>query len=540
MKHDSLSKMKLSIRKRLKLSPAFGSIWSRTILPARLRRRAYKSLGLFSKAQDRPALRMYEDRRILIASSILGNVDISNLDICLGIRLKKHGASVAFLICEGSLSACSLCEKERFLGDREFARKGPGHTCTYCLGYFNAYIHNHFPVFTYAHASETGKTDIESWIHKFLKGEEICFHGVHISEHVRSGLIRFYGKVIETSQVPISVVRRFAEAACQTVLRMESILETYSPEVIVVNHGLYVPQGVIVATAHVHGIRVVTWHKGYRRHTLLLSHGDTYHRQLIEEANATWESYELSAHDRIWLKNYMTSRRTGTQDWISFAHKGAESKSSVFSDVQGSQIVSVLTNVDWDAQAHFNANTYSDMQSWLRDIGRCAAKLPGTRFVVRIHPAEVTGRRIAATTSSDVLRETARRCTNLSIIEADESISTYQLLEASDLVVVYATKTAVEAAYLGKPVLICGESCLRGKKVGRDLQRGEDLPTVVQDMLDNPTPPCRERAERYAFHLFKRRMIEWELLTVSEASDGEKAIMDGIAIGTPFHAAPDH
>jgi hypothetical protein len=111
---------------------------------------------------------MYEDRRILIASSILGNVDISNLDICLGIRLKKHGASVAFLICEGSLSACSLCEKERFLGDREFARKGPGHTCTYCLGYFNAYIHNHFPVFTYAHASETGKTDIESWIHKFL------------------------------------------------------------------------------------------------------------------------------------------------------------------------------------------------------------------------------------------------------------------------------------------------------------------------------------------------------------------------------------
>jgi hypothetical protein len=196
--------------------------------------------------------------------------------------------------------------------------------------------------------------------------------------------------------------------------------------------------------------------------------------------------------------------------------------------------------VDWDAQAHFNANTYSDMQSWLRDIGRCAVKLPGTRFVVRIHPAEVTGRRIAATTSSDVLRETARRCTNLSIIEADESISTYQLLEASDLVVVYATKTAVEAAYLGKPVLICGESCLRGKKVGRDLQRGEDLPTVVQDMLDNPTPPCRERAERYAFHLFKRRMIEWELLTVSEASDGEKAIMDGIAIGTPFHAAPDH
>lgn len=532
--------MKFSIRKRLKLLPAFGSIWSRTVLPVRLRGRAHKALGLFSMAQDRPGSSSYGHKRILIASSTLGNIDISSLDICLGIRLQKQGASVAFLICEGRLSACSLCESERFLSVGEFAQKGPGHTCSYCSGSFNDYIRHHFQVLTYAHVREAEKADMEGWIQGFLQGEEVSFHGVPISEHVRSGMIRFYGKVVEPSQVPTSVVRRFAEAACQTVLRVESILETYSPEVIVVNHGLYVPQGVIVATAHVHGVRVVTWHKGYRRHTLLLSHGDTYHRQLIEEPNATWENHALSAHDRAWLENYMTSRRTGTQDWVSFVHRGAESKSHMFSGDQDGPLVSVLTNVDWDAQAHFKANTYSDMQSWLRDIGRCAENLPSTRFVVRIHPAEVTGRRIAATTSADVLRETAHRCANLSIIEADEPISTYQLLEASDLVVVYATKTAVEAAYLGRPVLICGESCLRGKKVARDLQRGEDLPTVVKEMLENRTPPCKERAERYAFHLFRRRMIEWELLTSSEASDGEKAILDGIAIGTPFHAASDH
>jgi hypothetical protein len=236
----------------------------------------------------------------------------------------------------------------------------------------------------------------------------------------------------------------------------------------------------------------------------------------------------------------MTSRRTGTQDWVSFVHKGAESKSLVFTGSQDGPLVSVLTNVEWDAQAHFKANTYTDMQSWLRDIARCAEKLPGTRFVVRIHPAEVTGRRIAASTSAEVLRDTAHRCGNLSIIEADETMSTYQLLEASDLVVVYATKTAVEAAYLGRPVLICGESCLRGKKIGRDLQRGEDLPSVVQDMLEHRTLPCPERAERYAFHLFKRRMIEWELLTTSDTSLGERTILDGIANGTPFHADPDH
>jgi hypothetical protein len=454
--------------------------------------------------------------------------------------MQRHGASVAFLICEGSLSACSLCESERFLSSSEFAAKGPGHTCAFCVGSFNTYIRNHFQVLSYAHSTEAEKADIESWIKGLLDGKESCFHGVPISEHIRSGLIRFYGKVIDPSRVPSSIVRRFAEAACQTVLRVESILESYSPDVIVVNHGLYVPQGVIVATANAHGIRVVTWHKGYRRHTLLLSHGDTYHRQLIEEPNDTWENLALCANDRVWLENYMRSRRTGTQDWVSFVHRGAESKSPIFPDNHDGPLVSVLTNVDWDAQAHFNANTYTDMQSWLLDIGRCAEKLPNSRFVVRVHPAEVTGRRIAATTSADVLRETAKRCKNLSIIEANEPISTYQLLEASDLVVVYATKTAVEAAFLGKPVLICGESCLRGKKLGHDLERGEDLPTVVRNMLANPTPPNRDRAERYAFHLFRRRMIEWELLTGSEACDGERSILDGISMGTPFHAVSDN
>lgn len=532
--------MNYSIKKRIKLLPGFGSVWSRTVLPLRLRWRAKKVQFLFADAWTRPAASRYSNKRILIASSTIGNIDISSLDICLGIRLQKYGGSVAFLICDGSLSACSLCECERFLGDRQFAQRGPGHICSICSGSLNAYIRAHFRTFTYPNVCEDDEVHIEDWITRFLSGNESKFHGVLLSEHIRSGLIRFYGKVVEPNQLPSSVVRRFAKAACQTVLGMEHILEAYSPDVIVVNHGLYVPQGVVVATANTHGVRVVTWHKGYRRHTLLLSHSDTYHRQLIEEPNTIWENNSLSSYDRVWLEDYMRSRRTGSQDWVSFVHRGAESKSPLFSSAPGSLLVSVLTNVEWDAQAHFKANTYTSMKEWLRDIGRCVEQLPSIKFVVRIHPAEVTGRRIAATTSADVIREIAERCSNLSIIEAHNPVSTYQLLEASDLVVVYATKTAVEAAYLGKPVLICGESCLRGKSIGRDLQRGEDLASVLQFMLQKPTPHCLDRAKRYAFHLFRRRMIEWELLTGSAGSNGEKAILDGIALGSPFHAETHH
>jgi hypothetical protein len=514
-------------------------LWSRAVLPVRLRRRARQSLQLFKTAEERPSLADYSGSRVLIASSTLGNVDIASLDICLGIRLQKQGARVSFLVCDGGLSACSLCEKERFIGTIEFARTGPGHTCGYCRGTLQHYIRDFFQVFTYAKLDPEQLFTGGPWLHRFLQGKEDEFRGVPVREHVRSGLIRFYGRVIDFADVPSEIIRRFAEAACQTVLQVEAILKEFSPDVVVVNHGLYVPQGVIVATARAHGVRVVTWHKGYRRNTLLLSHSDTYHRQLIEEENTIWDYRDLGDREVNWLTSYMKARRTGGQDWISFAHQGAESRAFKLPHDRHGPLVAVLTNVDWDAQAHFSANTYPDMHSWLQDVLRCVAQLPEINFVVRVHPAEVTGRRLATTSSADVLREGAKRFPNLFIIEANDPMSTYQLIESSDLVVVYATKTAVEAAYLGKRVLICGESCLRGKGVGRDFSQGEDLPKVVEEMVMTPAPDCRKRAAQYAFHLFGRRMIEWELLSGSQGGKGEKAILDGIVLGEPFHAISD-
>ena len=53
------------------------------------------------------------------------------------------------------------------------------------------------------------------------------------------------------------------------------------PTQIILNHGLYVPQGIILETAKKHNIPVSTWHLGYRKN-IVIAHDDTYHKTLIK------------------------------------------------------------------------------------------------------------------------------------------------------------------------------------------------------------------------------------------------------------------
>jgi len=132
------------------------------------------------------------------------------------------------------------------------------------------------------------------------------------------------------------------------------------------------------------------------------------------------------------------------------------------------------------------------------------------QLAIRVHPAEVTGslpsrQPIAA----EIEAEFPTLPRNVALVRPDEEISTYALADASDAVIIYATKTGIELAARGIPVIVAGESWLRGKEIGFDC----DDAAAYERML--ATLPFRRRldAERtaraqiYAYHFFFRRMI---------------------------------
>ena len=111
------------------------------------------------------------------------------------------------------------------------------------------------------------------------------------------------------------------------------------------------------------------------------------------------------------------------------------------------------------------------MEEWIAELIEIAKSFEGkANFIFRCHPAEVTGRRISRFPTSRFILDRISSSKNIYVINADDKISTYDLIDYCDAGIIYASKVGVEIACSGKELIICGESCLRNKDIGREVK----------------------------------------------------------------------
>jgi hypothetical protein len=324
------------------------------------------------------------------------------------------------------------------------------------------------------------------------------------------------------------------------------------------NHGIYVPQGVIAETARRLGVRVVTWHPAYRRGCFIFNHDETYHHGLMNEPVSSWEGMQWDERHREQIEQYLKSRWVGRNDWVRFQREPEFDIEAIKRETGidfSRPTVGLLTNVVWDAQLHYKANAFPGMLDWLTKTIAYFERRPDIQLLIRVHPAELTGtlpsRQPAVT---EIHRVFPRLPNNVFIIPPESRLSTYVAMSQCNAVLIYGTKTGVELAASGMPVIVAGEAWIRGKGVTIDAKSETDYFGLLDTLplparLDEPT---RERALKYAYHFFFRRMIPLDCVQerkgwppfkvrISGLDDlalgkslGLDIICEGILSGTPF------
>jgi hypothetical protein len=291
----------------------------------------------------------------------------------------------------------------------------------------------------------------------------------------------------------------------------------------VAQHGIYVPQGLLGEVARQEGVRVVNWNVAYRKRRFLFSHGDTYHRTMTSEPTATWEHLALTPELERELLEYLRSRWYGTRDWIWFHERPVADLGEIERRLGidfTRPCIGMLTNVMWDAQIHYPASAFPGMLDWAVQTIAYFARRPDLQLVIRVHPAEIRG----TLPSRQPLVEEIRKAfpvlpPNVFVIPPEANISTYALMLRCDSVVIFGTKTGVELAAEGIPVLVAGEAWIRGKGISMDASSAQDFYRLLDTLplgkrLDAETV---RRARAYAYHFFFRRMIPLEF---TEPTDG--------------------
>lgn len=495
--------------------------------------------------------------RVLIATSMGGYQQGALLESVLAVALTLRDAKVEILLCDEFLPACQLTKiggnpVEQFLNSPKQAR------CGKCFAYgkelfspLGLTVHRFSSFVTYEQSLEVKKIAAEISIDDI---DNYQWNGLAIGEHAKAGALRYYASGNLSSEPHAEpVLRRYLESALLTAMVTSSLLEIKTYDVVCFNHGIYVPQGIIGEVCRQKNVAVVNWNPSYRKSTFIFSHGDSYHHTMITEPVEVWENINLTESVEKKTMDYLKSRWHGTEDWIWFHEKPESSLNKIASEIGvdfSRPVIGLLTNVMWDAQLHYRSNAFKDMLDWvIRTINYFAAR-PDLQLLIRVHPAEIRG---VVPSRQPIVREIQKLFpqlpSNIFVIPPESQVSTYAAMQECDSVLIYNTKTGIEISSLGIPVIVAGEAWIRNKGFSLDATSPAEYFQILDrlPLKKRMDEVALERARKYAYHFFFRRMIQLsffeEQLKVSIQSmeellpghsKGLDIICDGILNGAPF------
>lgn len=427
--------------------------------------------------------------KILIASNIGENLNTLGFDVVLGKALKSRGHEVSISICEGGFDACMYGEISKFRNPETFINRGMKDFCKSCTA--------------------TGKRALRiAGLNRIPVSNSGEANSSELREAGLAGAYRFLaiGQESELRNFD-KVVKRFIAAAKQFANSFSEIFEKEF-DVIICHHGIYVPQGVVSKLCGSPTTKLVTWVQSYRQNTFIFSWDDTYHKTLLRDEIPL---SQLSAAQKHQIKSYLDSREAGTNDWISFSPTLGRNRNNLRLD-KATPIFALFTNVAWDAQLHYESRLFTNMHEWVLETVEWFATRRDIQLIIRVHPAEVSGRIKSRDPISQFLMANFPKLPgNITLVDAHEKISSYEIMERADFGIIFATKAGIELATKGKPVVVAGEAWLKNKGIAIEPttknEYFETLAKLARNEINLPEN-YEEKALRFAYYYFFERMIE--------------------------------
>jgi hypothetical protein len=396
----------------------------------------------------------------------------------------------------------------------------------------------------------------------FENFREFVYEGIRIGEEAFASILRvtFMGEVQDT-HINRSLVQRFIVSGILTAIGYEKAMMEIAPDRIVCIHGIYQTHGLAVKVANKLGIPViVVGGGGIRKDTVVVCHNETYHHQLVNESNEVWEQFNVSKEEKDKTINYALKKRSSGNgaDYLSYHPNPIENSDALYNYCKINRerkIVSLYTNVIWDAQILYEGNVFQDIFDWLFLSIEELGKNENIWVVIRIHPAESKG---GLPTRQPMLSEIYKRFPvlpdNIRIIPPESDLSSYTLVEESAVNIIYGTKMGLEIGLMKRPLLICGETFSRNKGYGIDITNKAQylkILTRVHDYNFELDSDLRfEKALNYAHFFYFRKMMDMpfdssrstDKLTINSLQDlfpGKNETVDVICNGilnlSPFY-----
>ena len=490
-----------------------------------------------------------KDETILISTTTGGHLVSSHFDTILASALIKNGKNVEFLLCDAILEGCQQ-STSHFIPENIFKKDGAKSLCESCY---------HSGLLVYEkmgikinklgdHISSDERKDIDNILEELSYTELLEYkdNEINLTEDALSGALRYYAVgTLDNEPYKEEVLRKYLKSAIITKIAFKNLIKKKNFSTVVLNHGIYVPQGTISKTAKLNNINVVCYQPSYKTNCFTLSHDTTYHLTMMDEPVSYWENIEWNENLDERLKKYLFSRRHGKNDWEYYFRKpefNVHEKFKAYGLNINKPIVGMLTNIIWDALLTYPNNIFDNMLEWIFKTIDYFKTRPDLQLAIRVHPAEVNSDRVSKQKVLDEIKKKYNEIPkNIIVIDSNDNLSTYSFADICDSIIIYSTKMGMEFSPLGIPVICAGESYVKNKGITFDPKNQSEYMNILKNlpMKNKLSAEKVLRAKKYAYHFFFRRSIPissithkphaWPPFTLDKY--GFKKILDGKDLG---------
>jgi Capsule polysaccharide biosynthesis protein len=414
-------------------------------------------------------------------------------DAVLARSLAQRGAEVQFLTCGGGLEVC----------DRANTYEAPPMPCVSCARYVGESLDAHgFVVrrLVDRYPSSEAWPELDELSRSQLRDVEI--DGLALGRLVDIP-VKWFLCAGELRDDPLAglTTRAFLRSARRIAAAIDDALDSWTPDTVVMLNGLFLFEAVMWAVCRRRGIDVVTYERAFRQETLVFSRD--LPAGFYDFGDTAWSANdrELRAEENIELDEYLDARRRGD----AFDQYWSNAEWDVDTRPAGSRLAVAFTNITWDTAVLDRDCAFADIRSWIDSLVREFSLMPEHQLIVRVHPSEV---RLPMKATRDSLQTYVADAwptlpANVAIIAADDTTSSYPLMDACDMGLVYTSTTGLELALRGKPVIVAGLVHYRGKGFTNDVSNESEFVDALRNGLADPGSLIvdAERARRYA-HFF--------------------------------------
>ncbi len=239
---------------------------------------------------------------------------------------------------------------------------------------------------------------------------------------------------------------------------LRSIDKSLLPDTIILFNGISFPECVIKLFMEKNGVNVITFESGYKENSIYFSNKNATEYEFTFNDKKVLTKYEKSKLDNYLEKRFLGHfTRSGTKYWedITGVKDDLKRKCEEFDNN-----VVVFLNVPFDTSQVRASYLFDDFYQWVDELIEFAIGNANIHFIFRSHPDEIRSDKKIFETTSDYVLQRLTKNKNISVIEASNSTSSYELIKISDLVLTYNSTIGLESVIMNKNVISAGYSHL--------------------------------------------------------------------------------